>query len=83
MIPMKSFRHILLLISLFILNSPIYAIWLSVDPLSDKYPHISPYAYCGWNPVKYVDPDGKKIVVGTWYGRMFAELGVNNFEKKL
>ena len=24
-------------------------IWLSVDPLSDKYPHISPYAYCSWN----------------------------------
>lgn len=20
--------------------------WLSVDPLSDKYPHISPYVYC-------------------------------------
>lgn len=33
--------------------------WLSVDPLSDKYPSISPYAYCGWNPVKYVDPDGR------------------------
>ena len=61
MIPMKSFRHILLLISLFILNSPIYAIWLSVDPLSDKYPHISPYAYCGNNPVRFVDPDGMEI----------------------
>lgn len=33
--------------------------WLSVDPLSDKYPQISPYAYCNWNPVKYVDPDGR------------------------
>lgn len=59
MIPMKSFKHILLLISLFILNSPIYATWLSVDPLSDKYPHISPYAYCNWNPVKNIDPNGK------------------------
>ena len=28
--------------------------WLSPDPLSDKYPEISPYAYCGWNPVKYI-----------------------------
>lgn len=35
--------------------------WLSVDPLSDKYPSISPYAYCNWNPVKFVDPDGKDI----------------------
>ena len=34
--------------------------WLSVDPLADKYPNISPYAYCGWNPVKYVDPDGRE-----------------------
>ena len=35
--------------------------WLSPDPLSDKYPEISPYAYCGWNPVKYIDPDGRDI----------------------
>jgi hypothetical protein len=33
--------------------------WLSPDPLSDKYPEISPYSYCGWNPVNYIDPDGK------------------------
>ena len=36
--------------------------WLSVDPMSDKYPSISPYAYCAWNPVKLVDPDGRD-----WY----------------
>ena len=34
---------------------------LSVDPMADKYPSISPYAYCVWNPVKLVDPDGRKI----------------------
>ena len=61
----------------------VLSIWLSVDPLSDKYPQISPYAYCGWNPIKYVDPDGRKIVVGTWYGRAFAKLGFNNFEAKV
>ena len=27
----------------------------------DKYPEISPYAYCAWNPLKYIDPDGKWI----------------------
>ena len=36
--------------------------WLSVDPMADKYPGISPYAYCAWNPVKLVDPDGND-----WY----------------
>lgn len=35
--------------------------WLSVDPMADKYPSISPYAYCAWNPVKLVDPDGNEI----------------------
>ena len=24
----------------------VIALWLSVDPLADKYPNISPYAYC-------------------------------------
>ena len=37
------------------------AIWLSPDPMLDKYPEISPYAYCAWNPMKYVDPDGRDI----------------------
>ncbi len=34
--------------------------WLSVDPMSDKYPSISPYNYCMWNPMKLVDPDGNE-----------------------
>ena len=39
------------------------SIWLSVDPLADKYPHLSPYAYCSNNPILYVDPDGKEKVI--------------------
>ncbi|MDR1198114.1 MAG: hypothetical protein LBK94_03755 [Prevotellaceae bacterium] len=31
--------------------------WL-VDPWAEKYYSISPYAFCGNNPLKYVDPDG-------------------------
>jgi RHS repeat-associated protein len=39
------------------------SIWLSVDPMSDKYPCMSPYNYCANNPVILVDPDGRKILL--------------------
>ena len=46
-------------------DSDLSGLFISVDPMSDKYPSISPYAYCAWNPVKLVDPDGRKIwIVG-------------------
>ena len=38
-------------------------LFLSVDPMSDKYPSLSPYAYCAWNPVKLVDPNGMDIII--------------------
>ena len=37
------------------------SIWLSVDPMSDKYASLSPYVYCADNPVKLVDPNGEDI----------------------
>ena len=40
---------------------PSLSIWLSVDPLSDKYPGVSPYTYCGNNPVVLKDPNGREI----------------------
>ena len=39
------------------------SIWLSVDPMSDKYPSLSPYVYCADNPIKLVDPEGEEIIV--------------------
>ena len=39
------------------------SIWLSVDPMSGKYPSLSPYVYCADNPVRLVDPDGEEIYV--------------------
>ena len=41
------------------------SLWLSVDPMSDKYPNLSPYNYCAWNPMKLVDPDGEEIDVSS------------------
>ncbi len=46
------------------------SIWLSVDPLADKYPSMSPYTYCADNPVKLVDPNGREIGgYFDWYGK--------------
>ena len=39
--------------------SPDLSIWLSVDPMSDKFPHQSNYVYCSNNPIKVVDPNGE------------------------
>jgi RHS repeat-associated protein len=34
------------------------SVWLSVDPMSDEYPSMSPYMYVMGNPLKLIDPDG-------------------------
>ena len=31
------------------------------DPLAEKYFSISPYTWCAGNPVRFVDPSGKKV----------------------
>ena len=53
------------------------SIWLSVDPMSDKYPSLSPYVYCANNPIKLVDPDGEEIWKPDIEGNLFAEEGDN------
>lgn len=35
--------------------------FLSIDRYADKYPFISPYAYCAWNPIILTDPSGDTI----------------------
>ncbi len=50
------------------MDHELMTMWLSVDPMADKYPSISPYAYCAWNPVKLVDPDGREIWIGSYNG---------------
>ena len=43
------------------MDHELMTMWLSVDPMADKYPSISPYAYCAWNPIRLVDPDGRDV----------------------
>jgi RHS repeat-associated protein len=40
---------------------PRTSVFLGVDPLAEKYPGISSYAYCANNPVRFVDPDGRDV----------------------
>ncbi|KXB47514.1 RHS repeat-associated core domain protein [Bacteroidales bacterium KA00344] len=40
---------------------PRLSLWMSCDPLEEKYPNISSYDYCMNNPVKFIDPDGKEL----------------------
>ncbi len=37
-------------------------IFISIDPLAEKYYHISPYAYCAGNPISLVDFMGKEPI---------------------
>ena len=36
--------------------------WPTVDPLAEKYYNLSPYNYCGNNPINAIDKVGKKTI---------------------
>ena len=55
------------------------SIWLSVDPMSDKYPSLSPYVYCANNPIKLVDPNGEEIgEYRDWNGILLGTDGIDD-----
>ena len=49
------------------------SIWLSVDPMVDKYPSMSPYVYCANNPIKLVDPNGEEIIAYDNYSKKMIQ----------
>ncbi|MBW2962112.1 RHS repeat-associated core domain-containing protein [Mesonia aestuariivivens] len=54
---------------------PKWSVWLSVDPMAEKYPGWSPYNYTLQNPVKFVDPDGNAVWKPDSKGNLIAEKG--------
>ena len=59
------------------------SIWLSVDPLSDKYPNLSPYCYAANNPIKLIDPNGRDIVPCNGAGEDAIEFFLSKFSKSI
>ena len=71
--------------------------WNSVDPLAEKYLYLSPFAFCGNDPINYIDPDGRRrriiydkknkiiTVQATYYCYIYAishvQNGINVFNK--
>ncbi|WP_289035466.1 hypothetical protein [uncultured Flavobacterium sp.] len=45
--------------------------WYSVDPLAEKYASHSPYNFVLNNPIIFVDPDGREVVVAQKYQAQF------------
>jgi RHS repeat-associated protein len=37
--------------------------WMILDALADKYFYLSPYCYVANNPIIYIDPNGKEIII--------------------
>ncbi|HOS58303.1 MAG TPA: hypothetical protein PLB66_06720 [Bacteroidales bacterium] len=45
---------------------PDLSIWLSVDPLSDSLPYLTPYNYCKNSPIVMKDPSDKFPWLAIW-----------------
>ena len=53
---------------------PRSSVWISKDPLAEKYPNVGSYVYCVNNPVKFIDPDGNQYILHS-QARIIAQNG--------
>ena len=61
-------------------HDPILARWDRIDPLCEKYYSTSPYAYCMNNPVRFIDPDGRRWDEYDVNGKKISNLGGNSID---
>jgi len=59
------------------------SVWLSVDPLADKYPSTSPFMYVLGNPIRYTDPDGRWVKGAGFWRNMFKSDNRINAENRV
>jgi RHS repeat-associated protein len=61
--------------------------WWGIDPLWQKYPSLSPYAYCANNPIIYIDPNGREKIPalnpGTTPNYATARKGIRNYTRNI
>ena len=52
---------------------PRLSLWMSVDPLQEKYPNIITYCYAANNPIKFIDSDGRKLLFASGTTEAFKQ----------
>jgi RHS repeat-associated protein len=63
-------------------------VFISRDPLFEKYPTLSPYSYCANNPENAIDPDGRTIIptnafLASSYGKTYNKLSSNSIYQSI
>ena len=52
---------------------PRLSLWMSTDPLQEKYQNISTYCYAANNPIKFIDSDGRKLLFASGTTEAFKQ----------
>lgn len=63
------------------INENAKAMFTTIDPHAENYYHLSPYSYCGGNPVNAIDPDGRSTWVTNHAEGQYQIVGGNLDDK--